>query len=159
MAITELLATEFGLSNISIKTLDGYANANYLISSDEGKFTFKTYSNLKLQETVEAENHMLLHLKSKKINDIPEPVPFTDGTYSKLIVIGDGTRLCRLLTFVEGEFLGDRELNNGLVKSLGTYIANLNVALRDFDHMACRAKKSNWDLKYALQNKALVDIL
>lgn len=156
MTINEFLTSEFRLSEISIKGLNGYANVNYLISSLEGKYIFKIYTDISLQETIEAENQMLLHLKTKKITAIPEPVSFANGDFSKLMVLEGENYLCRLLTFVEGTFLGDAELNGDLVQSLGNYMANLNVALKDFDHVAYRAKKTNWDLHYVTHNKVYI---
>ncbi|MEM1257435.1 MAG: aminotransferase class III-fold pyridoxal phosphate-dependent enzyme [Bacteroidota bacterium] len=159
MTIKGLLITEFKLSSISVNALEGYANANYLISSAEGKYILKTYSDLKLQESVEAENEMLLHLRAKGVVQVPEPLPFTEGVFSKVVLLEGHTKLCRLLTFVKGTFLGNVQLNDYLVSSLGNYIANLNVALRDFDHVAYRAKKSNWDLQYVLQNKRYIQYI
>lgn len=156
MTIAELVATEFKLSNISVTPLHGYANANYLITSSEGKYIFKTYSNVKLQESVEAENTMLLHLKSKEFNAIPEPIAFSNGNFSKTIELENRNQLCRLLTFVTGQFFGDVQWNNGLIRSLGKCMANLTVALEDFDHVAYRAKKSNWDLQYVGKNKRYI---
>lgn len=153
MNILGILEKEFSLKEVTVQLLNGYANKNYLVTSRDRKFIFKTYSNLKLQESVEAENKMLLHLKSKKVVDIPEPISFASGVFSKLVSLEGHTQLCRLLTFVEGTFLGDVKLNNDLAKSLGTYIAILNKTLSDFDHVAFRAKRSNWDLQYVLRNK------
>jgi 4-aminobutyrate aminotransferase-like enzyme len=156
MNIAKILRSEFGLSNISLRVLDGYANANYLVSSAQGKYIFKSYFDVKLQETVEAENRLLLHLKSKGVTEIPEPIAFLDTSFSKVFELEGQHLLCRLLTFVDGIFLGDLELNDTLVGSLGSYVATLDKALMDFDHVAFRAKKSSWDLQYVLQNKKYI---
>ncbi|MGD1946034.1 MAG: aminotransferase class III-fold pyridoxal phosphate-dependent enzyme [Croceivirga sp.] len=156
MTIEGVLTKEFCLSGSTIKLLNGYANANYLISTKQHKYIFKSYTDLKLQESVEAESKMLLHLKSKGVDEVPEPIPFSDGSFSKKIELDGREQLCRLLTFVDGGFLGEATLNSELVKSLGNYIAQLNNALLDFDHVAYRAKKSNWDLQYVQLNKPYV---
>lgn len=131
----------------------GYANVNYRVTTKQGKFIFKTYSEISLQEEVEAENALLKHLKAKGFKGVPEPIPFSNGSFSKRVDLEGREQLCRLLTFVEGEFLGDKVLNTDLVQSLASYIGSLNNTLSDFDHVAFRAKKSNWDLQYVLQNK------
>lgn len=152
--ISELLDKVFGLKNCTVNELTGYANKNFLVKSDQGNYIFKTYTNThELTEEVEAENHMLLHLKAKGIKEIPMPIAFIDGFFQKIVRVDGQDKLCRLLSFVEGTFLGDVELNKDLISSLGSYMANLNNALKDFDHIAYRAKKSNWDLQYVLKNK------
>ena len=155
MTIKEVLTAEFGLADISVILLNGYANANYKVSSHQGSFVFKTYYDLNLLESVEAESKMLLHLKYNEVGKVPEPVAFSDGSFSKVIELEGQALLCRLLTFVNGKFMGDVPLTLDLVKSLGGYLAKLDAALMDFDHIAFRAKKSNWDLQYILQNKSL----
>ncbi|RNC92469.1 MAG: aminotransferase class III-fold pyridoxal phosphate-dependent enzyme [Allomuricauda sp.] len=157
MTLNTVLKSEFGLSNCKVKILNGYANKNYLVTAEEGRFIFKTYSDYRrLFEISEAENQLLLHLHAKKIADIPKPIAFNDGSFAKIIDIEGQENLCRLLTFVDGTFMADVPLTNAMVSSLGTYVATLGRALFDFDHMTLRARESNWDLQYALNNKKYI---
>ena len=41
--IEKLLAEEYGFEAIEVKNLVGYANKNYLIRTNKGKYIFKTY--------------------------------------------------------------------------------------------------------------------
>ncbi|MEO0572390.1 MAG: aminotransferase class III-fold pyridoxal phosphate-dependent enzyme [Bacteroidota bacterium] len=154
MTIRRILEKEFSLEGVTVKLLNGYANKNYLVKSSQGKFVFKTYSEYQsLFEVTEAENLMLLHLQSKGLTKIPKPIAFENGSYQKLVTIEGQPNLCRLLTFVEGTFLGDVAMNVDLVRSLGRFAAKLNRNLVDFDHVALRARKWEWDLQSVLLNK------
>ena len=160
MALELLLQSEFGLSEVSVKVLNGYANKNHLVKCAQGKFIFKTYSDYKnLQEVTNAESKMLLHLHAKGISEIPKPISFEDGSYLKILEIDGQANLCRLLTFVEGAFMGDSPLTNKTIDSLGPYIANLNHALLDFDDLALRAQQSKWDLQHVMLNKKYIDAI
>ncbi len=157
MTIEELLISEFGFSNVSLKVLDGYSNANYLVNTKKDSFIFKSYDDLNAKEVIEAESQLLLYLKKKGQAGVPKPIVFSNGVFSKNVELDGETKICRLLTFVEGTFLGNAALNDSLVSSLGSYMAHLNSALVDFDHVAFRAKKSNWDLQFALRNKKFIE--
>ena len=160
MTIRGILEKEFLLEKVTIKLLNGYANKNYLVKSRDRKFIFKTYSEYQsLFEVTEAENQMLLHLQSKGLRAIPKPIAFGDGSYLKLITIEGQQHLCRLLTFVEGTFMGDAVMDAPMVRSLGSFAAKLDTALLDFDHVALRARKWEWDLQSVLLNeKYIADI-
>ena len=154
MTIHSILENEFGLQKVAIQLLDGYANKNYLVTSAQGKFIFKSYAQHKeLLEVTDAENEMLLHLQKKGIRSIPRPIAFSNGAFVKVLIIEGKELLCRLLTFVPGNFMGDVSLNETLIHSLGHFSAELTKALADFDHVALRAKKCEWDLQYVLLNK------
>ncbi|NKI31475.1 aminotransferase class III-fold pyridoxal phosphate-dependent enzyme [Croceivirga thetidis] len=151
------LKKEFGFSSTNIKTLNGYDNKNYLVDTDQGKFIFKTYTKpANMLEIVSAENEMLLHLKTEGFKEIPEPVAFSDGNFLKTATLNNTAQLCRMLTFVNGAFMADVKLKTALVSSLGRFIANLTKALQNFDHVALRARKWEWDLQHVELNKEYV---
>ncbi len=157
MTIATVLKNELGLKEVSFELLNGYANKNYLVSSQSGKFIFKTYSEYQeLLEVIAAENQLLLHLESREIAEIPEPIPFVDGAFFKVLEVEGQPKLCRLLSFVEGKFMADTALNSDNVRSLGSFAAQLDNALFDFDDVALRARRSRWDLQYVTRNKAYI---
>ncbi|MEM1339680.1 MAG: aminotransferase class III-fold pyridoxal phosphate-dependent enzyme [Bacteroidota bacterium] len=155
MTIATVLEKEFGLQEASFKLLNGYANKNYSVASEKGKFILKTYlESQRLQEVVAAENELLLYLKLHQKAAIPQPLPFVDGSFLKVLEVEGVPRLCRLLSFVSGIFMGDIALNSALVASLGGFAAHLDKALLHFDHVALRARVSRWDLQNVHHNKA-----
>ena len=150
-----ILLDQFAIEAIEIKKLNGYENANYLVKSETGKFIFKTYpASDDLLSMVKAENEALIHLHSQ--TNSPVPVPFVDGSYVKLLKIEGEERICRMLTFIEGDLLGDVPHTKSLFRSLGAFIAKLDLQLQNFTNYTIKARQWKWDIQYLhLNNKYL----
>lgn len=114
----------------SITKLDGYDNANYLLKIGQDRYVFKTYPYS--QETynlLEAETEILLALQKTFQGKIPEPVAANNGDFVT-IQNADGRQIiCRMLSFLEGEFLGNISANKQVYASLGRFLAQLNREL------------------------------
>lgn len=151
---------EFGIVPIEIKRLNGYENINYLIKTQTESFIFKTYplseSNFAL---IDAESKALLYLQRDPNSRTPLPIPFKDGSYTKNIKIDNQLFTCRLLSFLEGEFMGDAKVSGKTAISLGSFLAHLNVSLFKFENHVIRSRKCEWDIQQlALNRKYISDI-
>ena len=148
---------EFGISPIEIKKLNGYDNINYLIRTEGESFIFKTYpaseSNFAL---LEAESQALLYLQQKSNSKTPKPIPFLDDSYTKNLVIHGEVNSCRLLSFLNGDFLGDLDSSKQIASSLGSFLAKLDTALIGFDSPELRARKCEWDIQQLFLNKKYI---
>ncbi len=155
-----LLQKEFNFEEVEIKKLDGYDNANYLITTDSGKYIFKTYvySN-ELLELVKAENETLLFLQKSENNRYPKPIQFTDGSYIKNHIINGENRICRMLTFLEGKFLGDVEHTKTLFQSFGFSLAEVDLSLQKFKNYTIIARQWQWDIQYVELNKNYINYI
>jgi Ser/Thr protein kinase RdoA (MazF antagonist) len=71
---------------------------------------------------------------------------------------GGERRRARLTTFVAGQMLRSVAMDRELRESLGTVLARLALALRDFDHPAADRELS-WDLRHAGRMVAMLDEL
>jgi len=156
----DIIKKEFGVSPIKITKLNGYDNINYLIKTEGESFIFKTYpatrSNFAL---LEAESQALLYLQQQSISKTPKPIPFLDESYTKNLVINGVLNSCRLLSFLNGTFLGDLNPNKQMAMSLGTFLADLDTELMDFDNAELRARKCDWDIQQlSLNRKYISDI-
>jgi ethanolamine-phosphate phospho-lyase len=134
---------------VSYHKLSGYNNANYLIDSNEGKFTFKTYPFEEgLFDLVQAETDILHALQNKFEGRIPKPVPFEDGLYVKLIEWGGKKLIGRLLTFVEGAFFGNLSPSTSNYRALGTLLAEVDIELSKQKSYLFQSRKWEWDMQY-----------
>ena len=126
----DIIKKEFGILPIQITKLNGYDNINYLIKTEGESFIFKTYlatrSNFAL---LEAESQCLLFLQKQSNSKTPKPIPFLDASYTKNLVIHGEVNSCRLLSFLNGDFLGDLDSNKQIASSLGSFLAKLDTAL------------------------------
>jgi Ser/Thr protein kinase RdoA (MazF antagonist) len=153
----ELLQTQFALNPIEIKKLWGYDNLNYLIKTNDKQYVFKIY--LKSADTlalVKAQNEALLFLQSFKNNMYPKPIKFKDDSLVKILEIEGKERICRMLSFLEGELLGDVKPTKTLFKSLGNFVAELDVKLQSFNNLTIKSRKWEWDIQYLHLNKKYI---
>ncbi len=155
----KLLQNEFGFNEVEIKQLDGYDNANYLITTDSGKYIFKTYKfidNDDLLDLVQAENETLLFLQKTPNNNYPKPIPFLDGSYIKILTLGEEKKICRMLTFLEGEFLGETKPTKKLFQSFGRFLAETDIKLQQLANYTIKARQWEWDIQYLDLNKKFI---
>ena len=153
-----LLEQEFGIQILNNKQLDGYANKNYHIKTEENDFIYKTYIySESLKDTVEAENDTLLHLQEEFDSYIPKPVPFKDNSFVKVIESDNGRVISRMLTFLRGEFLGNVKHTPSLFESWGAFLAKLNIRLGNFNNYVIKARRWEWDIQYFELNKKYIN--
>jgi 4-aminobutyrate aminotransferase-like enzyme len=154
------LENEFGIKILNTKMLDGYDNKNYHITTEVEDFIYKTYSYSEaLKDTVEAENEVLLYLQREFDSYIPKPIPFKDKSYVKLVDSANGKVISRMLSFLKGEFLGKAKHTPALFESLGTFLATLDIQLKDLKNYTIQARKWEWDIQYFDLNKKYISAI
>jgi 4-aminobutyrate aminotransferase-like enzyme/Ser/Thr protein kinase RdoA (MazF antagonist) len=155
--MNKLLQSVFGFQQIEIKKLDGYANTNYLVKTDSDKYIFKTYKyNGELLDLVKAENETLLFLQKGDKNKYPKPIQFIDGSYIEILNIAGKKQICRMLTFLEGEFLGDIKPTKKLFQSFGSFLAEMDIKLQSLTNYTIKARQWEWDIQYLDLNKKYI---
>ncbi len=139
---------------IGLKKLSGYENENFLVETDSGKYVLKKYIYSKhLFDQIEAEIEVLLYLKERAISSVPTPMPFEDGTLIKTIDQDGEQYIWRLLTYLEGEFIKDEIPTIVLYRSLGRYVAQLDLNLQAHDSSVIREREDLWNLLYFPKNE------
>jgi ethanolamine-phosphate phospho-lyase len=156
----DLLKTSFGFLSVELKKLNGYDNVNYLVETDSGKYIFKTYPfTSETFDLVQVETEFLHALQKRFHGRIPEPVPFDDGNYVKLMEFGGQKLVGRLLTFLEGAFMGDLNPSRPDYHALGILLAELDQELGKQKSYLIESRKWEWDIQYLeLVHKYLEDI-
>lgn len=92
----------------SITQLGGYENLNYLIKTNTSKYILKTYLyNEDTYDLLTEENRILTHLQNFKDTETPHPIKFNNNETLLIININNEQRICRLLSYIEGQFLGE----------------------------------------------------
>ena len=156
----DILQSLYGFKEISIKRINGYSNANYLIKADGDNYIFKTY--LYSQETwrqVEAENEILSELEKNSSSLFPKPISFADGSYIKEVIIEEESLICRMLSFIEGDFLGDVSANHALYTSIGVFLANMNLRLKGIRNAVLESRRLVWDLDQLSLNEPFIEAI
>ena len=153
----KILQRQFAINPIEIKKLWGYENSNYLVKANDKKYVFKTYlKNADTFALVEAENEALLFLHKTANKNFPIPIIFKDSSLVKIIKIDEKERVCRMLSFLEGELLGNVTPTKSLYQSLGKFIAQMDIQLQSFNNKTIKARQWQWDIQYLHLNKKYI---
>ncbi|MEO8712873.1 MAG: aminotransferase class III-fold pyridoxal phosphate-dependent enzyme [Parafilimonas sp.] len=156
--IQKLLEKEFGFIKPEFKKLTGYNNVNYIVENNSTKYIFKTYNyTAELLALLEAENNILLHLQKNDADKFPKPISFLNGDFIKITDIDGVPAICRMLSFLEGNFLGDEKPTKELFHSFGTFLAQTDIALQQCNSYTLQARQLEWDIQYLLLNKKYID--
>lgn len=156
----ELLMKSYGFQSLEVKRLNGYDNVNYLLDTDKGKYIFKTYSfSPETLDLVQAETEILLSLQQKFSGKVPLPVENEKGVFIEVSEVNGQKLICRLLSFLEGEFLGNLSASKEVYRHLGGFLATLDKELLNFKNYVIQSRKWEWDIQYLeLIKKYLDDI-
>ncbi|WP_298550092.1 aminotransferase class III-fold pyridoxal phosphate-dependent enzyme [uncultured Algibacter sp.] len=158
MILKKTLNSWLHFNIVELKKLNGYDNVNYLVKSDSAKYIFKTYSFTKdILALVTAENYILNQLNHN--NQFPKPIAFTDGNFIKVEIIDGKKTICRLLTFLDGDFLAETEHTEKLMQSFGSFLGHLDVQLLKLNNHVFKGRQWEWDLQYLEHNRKYIDCI
>ena len=155
-----LIRDLYGVLPSSITRLDGYDNANYLLKNGQDRFVFKTYPYSKESyDLLNAETEILLSLQKCFKGKIPEPVATNGGDFITIQKTDGRQSICRMLTFLEGEFLGNTPANEQVYASLGRFLAQLDRELSSLTNYVIQSRKWEWDIQYLHLNRDFIDAI
>lgn len=149
MQINSILQSHFDISDGIVTTLEGYDSTNYKVKSEKGTYVLK--QNPYSEETLallQAENQIFLRLQVLKNYDSPTVIPSIEN--QSILVIED--QIFRLLSFIEGEFLGDVSHTPTLLHSFGVFLAKMDKQIHSDYQSAIVGKETQWDLKQFKSN-------
>jgi len=139
----QLLAEHYGLTAIA-KSLPGDIDRNFLVTAPNEKFVLKIHALETPREDIAFQNAALQHLSG--FAGVPRVIPNKDGDE---IFIYTEKYLVRMVSYLEGTLLESIVPKSpNLLRGLGAYLANLDIALADFTHLAMK-REMLWDLSLA----------
>ncbi|WP_297764795.1 aminotransferase class III-fold pyridoxal phosphate-dependent enzyme [uncultured Muriicola sp.] len=149
MRIETILEKKYNLTLTSIAPLEGYESINYKVLSKEGTFVLKQYDNKpKTIKEIIAEDDVVSHLQKLEPYHFPHRISTKEGNpYFRT-----NDHLYRLLTFIEGEFLGEVSHTPALLSSLGMFLGHIDNRLLQEDVEILKAKEIVWDLTHFRKN-------
>ncbi len=158
MTIQKVLGVNYQLQNPAVKKLVGYDIVNYKVDDETNKYILKVYPDKKEEiDFVEAENEVLLHLHKKNNRNFPKPIANSENDLLTSFHENGTRKRARLLTFVEGNHLGDMPHTIKLFKSFGRFLSELDEQLQHCRNYVIEARRLKWDLQYFLLNEEYVD--
>jgi len=149
-----LLKEHYGITNASLTKMEGYDSVNFKVADENSVFVLKQYDySFEVFEQLRAENEILRSLSSLKKLDFPLAIGSVDGE----LLACDKKHIYRLLSYVEGTFLGDVEHTPLLLQSLGRFLAEMDNTIYIQYHASIFAKETQWDLQYFKNNYKYLD--
>ncbi len=159
MPEAEKIAEElFGVCGI-FRQLPSERDQNYHIQTKGQKeYVLKIANKTEEKEALEFQNQAMTHVHRHRdlfpggMRVCPEVCTTRKGDVIEVVTGAAGdSHYVRMLSYLPGKPLAKVKPHDaGLLKSLGFFIGNLDVALSSFDHPAAH-RKFHWDLKQAPQ--------
>ncbi|GLX86084.1 aminotransferase [Thalassotalea loyana] len=161
--LLQVLAAHYELSG-TLKKLPGYCDQNLLLTTtDEQKFIVKVANLAEPKLELEMQNAAMAHLTAKRCA-VPCALNNKQGESITAMVNSEQQSFClRVLTFLPGQFYADADStqhNPALWTDLGHFLANIDLALADFQHPGV-FRYLDWDLaqgyRICMSKKHLLD--
>ena len=151
----------YGL-DVSVRSLVSERDQNFQLRAADGRqFVLKIASGAEPHEVTDFQIQALIHI-ARYVADhgtpinAPEVLLTLDGKSHAMLAAADGEHVARVVSYVDGEPVGDRQPTTALCRNMGVYLAHLGQALRDFEHPGCD-QKLLWDLQQALGLRELLE--
>jgi 4-aminobutyrate aminotransferase-like enzyme/Ser/Thr protein kinase RdoA (MazF antagonist) len=148
--IQDLVQEHYGLT-VSVKSLNGYDELNFLLSNDKNeKYILKISNESHPFPFLEAQVKIIQHLTKSTISGCFQHFCINkEGGELTKIVINSHTYYIRILNFLEGVFWVDEKVKTSeLHHNLGSFLGNMDHALQDFSHPAMH-RNYTWDISRA----------
>lgn len=148
--IQDLVKEHYGL-NVTLKTLNGYDELNFLLSDDKNeKYILKVSNESHSFPFLEAQAAIMRHLSQSDISDYFQHFCRNKrGEELTYIIIDSKTYHIRILNFLEGIFwVDEKNKNSELHYNLGSFLGGMDAVLADFSHPAMH-RNYTWDISRA----------
>jgi len=150
LQLKRILSEFYGLNQVRLSPLEGYDSVNFKVENVDKTYVLKQYpfSHAHL-ELLQAENRILGNLSKLERYDFPETIE----TIQREAFVVKEDKVFRLLSYVEGDFLGDVQHTPKLLKSFGEFLAKIDKSLSGTYEASVAAKETPWDLKHFMANE------
>jgi len=141
------LAADLYSLHATAESLPSERDQNFLLTEVSGeKFVLKIANSLEDQELLQAQSEAMIHA-GERVSFCQRLVPSVNGKILEQVTSTNGeTNLIRVATYMTGVALGEtREHSTLLLRDLGHKLAQLDIALLDFDRPAIH-RNFHWDL-------------
>ena len=147
-AVNKLLEP-YGINAKNVIKLEGYVSTNYKITDkNRNHYVLKYYSDASELPVIQEEIELVNNIK----DELPFQLSETLIRNGKSIHHYEDGSYFRLLTYIEGELLGDVEHTTSLLHNFGRATAQLDTALIHINAPNLSSQQLHWDIQYALLN-------
>ena len=152
-----IAALEYGVTATAHRLI-GERDQNFRLQTTTGaQYGLKLIHPAEELAVTNFQTSILLHIeRTNPALPIQRVVPTLDGLAEKRIRLQDGTqRMMRMTTFLPGVIVRGLPVNLKRSRNLGRTLAEIQLALADFEHPA-DDYEILWDIKHASKQRAVV---
>ena len=154
----ELADRVYGLKG-TLKLLNGERDANFLIRSNRGAFVLKFINPAEDPGVISFQTQALLHIERHGAHlPVPRVLPALTGEVEPKVLVSEQTLTLRTVSYLDGISQNLGKPSVALMRELGTSLAEINLALNDFQHPAAH-RDLLWDVSHAERIRPYLDNL
>jgi Ser/Thr protein kinase RdoA (MazF antagonist) len=152
----QLVTDRYGLSG-QLTRIPTEKDDTFALEADTGKFLVKISPPGESLGIVNLQTAAMLHVRDR-VPQLPVqvPVPGTNGAFEFPVTEANTSRVLRVLTFLPGQLLSHSHPSARQVRAIGSMLARLSIALRDFTHPR-QDRLLIWDLQQFHRMRPLLD--
>ncbi|MGH3171331.1 MAG: phosphotransferase, partial [Trebonia sp.] len=156
-SVARLVAERYGLSG-QLTRIPTEKDDTFALSTNTGKFLVKVSPPGESLDIVNLQTAAMLHIRDRAPGlPVQVPVAAADGAFEcPVSAPGDAARALRVLTYLPGQLLSRAQPSARQVRSIGSMLARLSIALRDFAHPR-QDRLLIWDLQRFHRLRPLLD--
>ena len=154
----EIADRVYGLKG-TLKLLNGERDANFLIRSNRGDFVLKFINPAEDPGVISFQTQALLHIERHGAHlPVPRVLPALSGEVEPKVLVSEQTLTLRTVSYLDGISQNLGKPSVALMRELGTSLAEINLALNDFQHPAAH-RDLLWDVGHAERIRPYLDDL
>ena len=154
----EIADRVYGLKG-TLKLLNGERDANFLIRSSCGAFVLKFINPAEDPGVISFQTQALLHIERHGAHlPVPRVLPALTGEVEPKVLVSEQTLTLRTVSYLDGISQNLGKPSVALMRELGTSLAEINLALNDFQHPAAH-RDLLWDVSHAERIRPYLDNL
>ncbi|MEB0204645.1 phosphotransferase [Pseudomonas sp. CCC3.1] len=157
-AALEIAERVYGLKG-SLKRLNGERDTNFLIQSQRGAFVLKFINPAEDPNVINFQTLALLHIEQHGAHlPVPRVLAARNGEAEPTVRVNEQVLTLRTVSYLDGISQNLGKPSAALMHELGTSLAEVNLALKDFKHPAAH-RDLLWDVGHAERVRPYLDYL
>ena len=155
-AAADIALDQFGVQGAS-QPLVSERDQNFRLQCPDGKrYVLKISNQAEQFDVIDCQSKALLHVQSENpALPLPRVIPALDGALNGIAVHNGQAHFIRLLSWLDGSVLQEAAAGPLLARRMGGFLAQLGIALRNFDHPGAGLPLL-WDMKRAAALRDLI---
>lgn len=154
----EIARQTYGLDG-TVKPLNGERDANFLVRGAQGAFVLKFINPAEAPGVISFQTQALLHIERHGAHlPVPRVLAACNGELEPTVVVHGQPLTLRTVSYLDGISQNLGKPSVALMHELGTALAEMNVALKDFKHPAAQ-RNLLWDVGHAERVRPYLDCL